>query len=124
MKRYRAKLIDQISEKSKDMFELFSDKTGILSILPDNRIEFDVDTKESPIYPDNYKSFKTTELQAEPVFRGNEIIFVTLNSTYVFEILEVETFIKNRKKENLIRSIWVKPGSIVLLEPDEYVSYQ
>jgi hypothetical protein len=75
----QARLIDQISEKSKWAFEAFGGKTGQLIVGADDRVLF--------IESETGNNFKTSELQAEPVNRGNEMIFVTRNSTYVFEIL-------------------------------------
>jgi hypothetical protein len=77
-KNYKAKFIDQISEKSKWALEEFGDQTGTLIIQADNHILFI--TEEG--------NFRTSELQADPCWRDNDLIFVTWNSTYVFEILE------------------------------------
>jgi hypothetical protein len=82
-KVYQAKLVDQISEKSKWALEAFDDKLGRLILRTDNRVLF--------IESATGNNFLTSELQADPCWRGDELILVTRNSTYVFEILgEVE----------------------------------
>jgi hypothetical protein len=81
-KTYKAKLIDQITDrdKSKQIYTELHDKIGTLYIRADNRISFHSEEVDGIM--------TTSELQAVPVTRGNEMIFVTRNSTYVFEILE------------------------------------
>ena len=80
-KQYRAKLVDQISEKSRQYFQNNRDQEGTLVITWDNRVRFiPFDT--------THIGFDTSTLQADPVFRDGEIIFVTRNSTYIFEIIE------------------------------------
>jgi hypothetical protein len=79
VKVYKAKLVDQISERgmSKNIFEECYNKTGTLMFQNDGCLLFIIE---------DGGNLRTSELQAEPCWRGNELIFVTRNSTYVFEI--------------------------------------